>query len=302
MHTGIELRYYCKQMNNSSSNKTTSSEINEVKTFGKVKNVSTDKLIYVYCLTNSTIKLFPITKFKGLKAITICDFTVIVKHVTENEFSEESFKSSLSDPKWLESKAKEHVDVISSIMETGTVLPFKFGTVFQTTDCLEKFIANNKESLTENYLIIDGKEEWSVKIYCDRKILTEQIDELSSKAALLEEQIMSSSPGKAYLLKLKKNDFIEIEMDCICKNKGQDYYNRFRDLSTSNSLNNLLPKELTGRDDTMILNATFLVNKPRVTDFKDTAYNMQQKDAHSGFFVEIKGSLPPFSFISIFDP
>ena len=154
-------------------------------------------------------------------------------------------------------------------------------------------------SLTENFLIIDGKEEWSVKIYCDRKILTGQIDELSSEAALLEKQIMSSSPGKAFLLKRKKTDFIEIEMDRFCKDKGQDYYIRFRDLSESNNLNNLLPKELTGREDTMILNATFLVNKLRVNEFKDAADNLQKKDANSGFFVEINGPWPPFSFISI---
>ena len=88
-------------------------------------------------------------------------------------------------------------------------------------------------------------------------------------------------------------------MDRICKKYGQEYFDTFKILSESTSLNNLLPKELTGREDTMILNATFLISKINVADFTSVAEIMRNKDGNSGFFIEISGPWPPFSFISI---
>ena len=151
----------------------------------------------------------------------------------------------------------------------------------------------------ENFHHIEGKEEWGIKIYCDRKLLSEQIDELSEETAELEKQIMASSPGKAFLLKRKKNDLVENEIDRICKSYGQIYYNEFRKLSVSTNMNNLLPKEFTGREDTMILNAVFLVNKTKVNDFKNTGDTLSKKNENSGCFIEITGPWPPYSFIYI---
>ena len=258
-----------------------------------------NELIYVYCISDIPLGLVRKMESKGLKSLMFGDFYVIVKYVPESEFSEENFKKNLSDIQWLETNAREHIRVISMIMEYSIVVPFKFGTIYNTKDGLKKFITNYSGSLIENFHHIKGKEEWSVKIYCDRKALCKQIDELSEEAAALEKQIMVSSPGKAFLLTRKKTDLIENEMDRLCKNYGQEYYDEFKNLSESASLNNLLPKEFTRRKDTMILNATFLVSKNKVTDFKSTVDTLRKKDGNSGFFIEATGPWPPFSFISI---
>jgi hypothetical protein len=259
----------------------------------------TNNLIYVYCLSNDPPELVGELKSVGLKTIAAGGFYVIVKYVSESEFSEENFKMNLSNIYWLENNAREHVEVINLIMKQKAVIPFKFGTIFLTEVSLMKFITDYSNSLIENFQHIEAKEEWSVKIYCDRKSLSEQIDELSEETAALEKQIMASSPGKAYLLKRKKSELIENEMDRICKSYGQNYYNEFKNLSASTNLNNLLPKEFTGREDTMILNASFLVSKTKVGDFLNTVAVLREKDGNSGFFIETTGPWPPFSFIDI---
>ena len=101
------------------------------------------------------------------------------------------------------------------------------------------------------------------------------------------------------LRKRKKSDLIESEMNRICKTYGQKYFDEFNNLSESTNLNNLLPKEITGKEDTMILNATFLVNTKNVADFKESADLILKKDRNSGFNLEMTGPWPPFSFISI---
>ena len=255
--------------------------------------------IYVYCISNTPPVLGCDIEFEGLETLILNNFYVIIKYVSESEFSEEKYKKNLADIQWIEMNEREHMKRISLIMKSSTVIPCKFGTIFNTKTDLEKFITDYSDFLIEKFHHIEGKEEWMVKIYCDRKVLNEQIDELSEEAATLEKQIMASSPGKAFLLKRKKTELIENEMDRLCKIYGQKYYDEFEILSESTSLNNLLPKEFTGRGETMILNAAFLVNKDKMTDFKNTVETLRKKDGNSGFIIEITGPCPPFSFISI---
>ena len=256
-------------------------------------------LIYVYCISDDHVELLPDLILLGLYSIAFGNFQVIVRNVHENEFSEENLKKNLSDLPWLEINAREHIRVLSLIMKKHSLIPFKFGTIFHSKETVKNFIDDYSDSLIENFNRLRDQVEWSVKIYCNRKLLCEQIDELSNDAADLEKQIMASSPGKAFLLKRKKTDLIENEMDRICANFGQDSYDQLKNLSESAGLNNLLPKEFTGREDTMILNASFLVKNNNVSEIKRIVESFRNKNAKSGFSVEASGPWPPFSFISI---
>ncbi len=256
-------------------------------------------LIYVYCITNSPLGKVGNIKSTGLKPIIFGDFNVISKYVSENEFSEENFKKNLSDIEWLETNAREHIRVIGEIMENCTVIPFNFGTIYNTKESLKKFVLDYSDSLIENFHHLQGKEEWSVKIFANTKVLREQIDELSEEAASLEKEIMASSPGKAFLLTRKKTELIEDEIDRLCKNYGQKYYDKFKNLSVAKSLNNLLPKDYTGRDDTMILNANFLVSKNKSSEFIDQVNALSKESVNCGFIIDATGPWPTFSFISI---
>jgi len=256
-------------------------------------------LIYVYCISNNPPGLTRDMEPNVVKSLKIDMFYVIVKFVSESEFSEENFKKNLSDIQWVELNAREHIMVIRMIMEFGTVIPIKFGTIYNSETSLKKFITDYSGSLIENFDNLVGKEEWSVKIYCDRKVLCEQIDELSEEAAALEKQIMASSPGKAFLLKKKKTELTENEMDRLCKIYGQEYYDEFKILSEATYLNNLLPNDFVEREESMILNASFLISKNKISEFINTVDVLKKKDGNSGFFIESTGPWPPFSFISI---
>jgi len=258
-----------------------------------------NNLIYVYCITNKPPEFGPDLQAIGLEYISINDLFVVVKRVSEDEFSEENFKKNLSDLPWVDLNARQHISVICQIMETNTVIPFKFGTIYHAESGLKKFVSDYSKTLDENLEQLNGKEEWAVKVYCDRKALSQQIDELSAEAAALEKQIMASSPGKAFILKRKKDELIKNEMDRICKIYGQKYFEEFRTLSDSHSLNNLLPNEHTGREDTMILNATFLMCKVKVADMNLKIHTLGKRDADTGFKIEPTGPWPPFSFIAI---
>jgi hypothetical protein len=184
-------------------------------------------------------------------------------------------------------------------MENSTVIPFKFGTIYTSEEGLSKFIKDYSTSLAENLKRIEGKEEWLIKIYCNTKVLNENIDEISEAVAAIQIQIMESSPGKAYLLKRKKADLIEMEVEKFHKIYCQLFFNKLKSLSESYLINNLLPKEITGKIDDMILNATFFVSKNKVHDFISTSDIMMKQYKNYGLTIEASGPWPPFSFISI---
>jgi hypothetical protein len=258
-----------------------------------------NELIYLYCISDSPLGIVRNVKPTYMESLKFDDFYAIVKYVSDSEFSEDNFKIYSANNQWVETNAREHMRVIGMIMEYSTVIPFKFGTIYHTNAGLQKFITDYSVSLIANFDNVRGKEEWAVKVYCNRKALYNQIDELSEAAADLEKQIMASSPGKAFLLGIKKTALVDNEMDRLCEDYGQKYYDEFKSLSEYTCLSSLLSKENTGRAETMILNAAFLVRKDKVPDLKWTFNTLRKKDENYGFSIEATGPLPPFSFISI---
>lgn len=256
-------------------------------------------LIYVYGILNSPRELSNNPLFVGLKCIPFRDLFIVIRMVSDSEFSEENLKKNLADMAWLDTYAREHIRIIGLLMDDGTVIPFNFGTIYTSEDSLIKFSNDYHDSFIENFKYIEGKEEWAIKIYCNTRVLCNHIDELSSEAADLEKQIMASSPGKAFLLRRKKSDLIENEMNRLTKVYGQEYFNEIKKMSEATALNNVVPKELTGRDDTMILNAAFLIFKNKSSEFMDTVSSIKMKYACYGFDIETSGPWPPYSFIFI---
>lgn len=256
-------------------------------------------LIYVYCIVDKHPQIEKNKLTSGLSVITVGGYYVCIKSVSSEEFSEENLKKKFANIAWIKENEHNHIEMITTIMKNCMVIPFKFGTIFNTINSLEKFVDDYSSLLSENFETIKVKEEWSVKIYCDKKILGEQIFELSEEVRKLEQQILESSPGKAFLLKRKKNELKESEVRRLMRINGQKCYEEYRNISYKIHLNNLLPQELTKREEDMVLNATFFVDKKNVMDFVHIA-NLQEEEYKSiGFLFDVTGPCPPFSFASI---
>ena len=256
-------------------------------------------LLYLYCLTNSKDESNFHLVNRDLSWIESTGFYFLVKHVSSNEFSEENFHRNVTNIGWLDNKVREHLSVINSIMKIHTVIPFKFGTIFKSIKSIETFAIEYESNLQQNFETIEGCEEWSVKVYCFRNDLAARIDELSIETAQMEVEIQQSSAGKAFFLKKKKEILIENEIDELCDGYGQEYFGSFLIRSELTKRLPLTSSDITGRKDTMILNATFLVKKEKVAELAQSTERFRLRDAKTGFDIELSGPWPPFSFISI---
>jgi hypothetical protein len=257
------------------------------------------ELIYVYCISDSPLRPDHVSGQGSLECLVFQEFYAIVKQVSPDEFSEENLKKKFADLPWIEIHARNHIRIISEVMKNSAVIPFKFGTIFNSEESLGKFIGDYSGSLAENLGNTKGKEEWSVKIYCNRTLLNQQIGDISPEVGALEEEISKSMPGKAFLLKRKKVELIGTEVEKVMRVCGQSCYDELAALSELTQINNLLPKELSERTDDMILNVSCFVNQGRVNELLCAIGELQKKYKNVGFDMAAAGPWPPFSFISI---
>ena len=257
------------------------------------------ELIYVYCVSQKEPALKDPGPGNNIYAISHQALYAVVGKVSEDEFSEENLKKNLADMNWIEPKAREHIKVINRIMETSTVIPFKFGTIFKTEASLRKMLEDYSRQIKDNIAELDGKEEWSVKIYCNFKVLTEKTVQISGKIKQLDREIFSSSPGKAFLLKKKRNELVKDEVNREIGEYGQCCFGKLKEQAREAVINRLLPREVTEKENEMILNIASLVSKEKAGDFHNAVEELKSKYKESGFEFDCTGPWPPYNFTAI---
>lgn len=278
--------------------------------------VSKEDLIYLYCITNNVPKLkdvdaladnlYPhtnsnITPTKdtigaGVYFIYHQGLYAIVNKVKEFEFGEENLKRNLADLEWIKAKANIHENVIEGIMKNACVIPFKFATLFNTADNLKTMLDQHLEEFKSILKKLEDKEEWGVKIYCDCEKLNENLLQENKELLNLDREIKSSLPGKAYLLKKKKEELLDRAATKKLNEYGQASFDTLRENSPKARINKLLPKEVTERNDEMILNSVFLIDKDKVEDFLNIVEDLRTKYTDKGLFFDCTGPWPPYNF------
>lgn len=261
------------------------------------RKLSRNGLIYLYCVSNKKPELKKINCFvNDLYLVNDKDLWAVVSKVSDDEFSEEKLKKSLADFEWVKRKASLHEKIIEGVMEGTCVIPFKFATLFASEDNLKGMLREQAKILKENLKALEGKEEWGVKIYCDRKKLKESLLEENEMILEINQEISSSSPGRAFLLKKKKEELLNTEMNIKINEYGRESFYSLREQSLQSSFNKLLPKEVTEREEDMILNSTFLLDKKRASDFVHAVENLRERYGHKGFLFDCTGPWPPYNF------
>ena len=151
----------------------------------------------------------------------------------------------------------------------------------------------------ENLDRVEGKEEWGGKIYCNSGKLKESLMQEDEQLLNIDKEIDGSAPGKAYLLKKKKEELLNIAVNKKFNEYGQISFDRLRERSQEAGINKLLPKEVTERSDEMILNSAFLINKDKVGDFLNIVDDLRVEYTDKGLFFDCTGPWPPYNFCGL---
>ena len=88
----------------------------------------------------------------------------------------------------------DHARVIAGCFQHSTVLPFRFGTVFNDDECLRKSIRSNQRQFLNNIEKLRGKTEMHLKIF---------VDDCCGRA--IDKHLPAEVVGRGYLTNLREN-------------------------------------------------------------------------------------------------
>jgi hypothetical protein len=171
----------------------------------------------------------------------------------------------------------EHARVIADCFQHSTVLPFRFGTVFNDDESLRKSIRSNQRQFLGNIDKLRGKTEMHLKI---------MVDDCCSKE--LDRHLPTESVGREYLSNLRENAARQRERQTRARAVAFQMHRLFMPLDEEVSC------RLT-ENGKMMLDIAHLIDRKYVERYQNkfTTTSAVMK----GCALQLSGPWPPYHFV-----
>lgn len=171
----------------------------------------------------------------------------------------------------------EHARVVSHCFRSGTVLPFRFGTVFDSDDALRQAVRSNRKAFLESVDRLRGKAEMRLKL----------IVKDGMKGAMNDIDLPASVGGE-YLTKLRERAQRQRERQTRAKALSVQVHRLFNPLEEEISCKKVYA-------DGMLLDIAHLIDTKCIEKYQ-TRFSIaakQFKDCE----LQISGPWPPYHFL-----
>jgi len=231
---------------------------------------------YAYCITETQGLLsgvrarrpFAIENLRGVNGASVLacpsgEFAVIV--------------SDYSAPQTLNQQAiVDHARVISECFRTLTVLPFRFGTIFESDEALRRAVRANRKTFLETVARLRGKAEMHFKLLVKDGVLEEAVSEAPNGV------------GGEYLRKLRERASRERERQTKARALSMQVHKLFSPLEED---------VICKRTDSgcMTIDFAHLIDSGSITKYQNrySAATRHFKDCQ----ISITGPWPPYHFM-----
>jgi hypothetical protein len=177
-----------------------------------------------------------------------------------------------------EKQVLEHARVVSVCFRSGTVLPFRFGTIFDTDEALRQAVRANRRTFGQSVARLRGKAEMHLKVL---------VRDGSLRAALAD-IVLPDTVGGEYLLKLREK-----------ASKDRERQTKARALSVQvHKLFNPLEEEISCKrvdSDGMLIDIAHLIDSKSVEKYQNR-YSSAAKQLKNCELL-ISGPWPPYHFL-----
>lgn len=255
------------------------------------------QLVYLYCVADMEPKIND--SGNNLYSISHNGLYAVAGRVEHQEFGEEGLNKKMADLEWIKKRAGLHEKVIEQVMSDINVIPFKFATLFNTDNSLKAMLEQYDHEFKAILRKLVNKQEWGIKIYCNMVKLKSGFLDSQEKMLKIEDEIKTSSVGKGYFLKKKKDQLVARMLNDRINECGRESFELLKGLSFEARINRLLPKEMTEREDDMILNSVFLVDREEMSNFQNMVNTLKIHYESKGFFIDSTGPWPPYNFCGL---
>jgi len=236
---------------------------------------------YVYGVVDAFASLPP----GRLRLVEEGVLAAVVGAVPLSEFGEEALAERLNDRRWLEAHVREHEDVLQRLAAGSTVVPFRFGAIFRELDDVVAMLHDRCAELTAALARVRGRVEMGVKGWADREQVAASLGDAQPEAA----------GGRAYLERRLSEQQRAQQVIALLGDIAGDAHARLLRHADEGVANRPQPHELTGRDETMVLNGAYLVGDGAELAAEVAA--LQADYGSRGVSFETTGPWPPHNFV-----
>jgi hypothetical protein len=234
---------------------------------------------YAYCLTEQETltngtrarRPFLLEGIQGVNAAPVLSYPSGEFAVVVSEYDRGTQK--------IEDKAVlEHAHVVSVCFRTGTVLPFRFGTIFDTDEALRQAVRANRRAFGQSVERLRGKSEMHLKLLVRDGSLRDALAELP----------LPQSVGGEYLLRLREK-----------ASKDRERQTKARALSVQvHKMFNPLEEEISCKrvnTNGMLIDIAHLIDSKSVEKYQNR-YSSAAKQLKN-CEISVSGPWPPYHFL-----
>jgi len=215
----------------------------------------------------------------------------VIGEVNAGEFNEQNLQSM----EWLGPRAYRHAALVEKIMGSSSVLPVKFGTIFDSTESLIRLLTLHRERVAAFLEKLRGKSEWSVKGYLD-----EERARCSVRAAnpVIHARFsaLTSAPGARYLQQKQVDVMVDAALRVWVEHQARNIGDVLQTHAVETAELRLLSSEASGRPERMVFNGSFLVADEALPAFRAALSELHETGREGGLMLELKGPWPPYNF------
>jgi len=231
---------------------------------------------YAYCITEQKAFLgsirsrrpFPVENLSGVGnnqvfAYPSGELAVIVSEYTPGELNQQA--------------VIEHARVVSECFRNTTVLPFRFGTIFDSDEALRRALRSNRKAFTDSVSRLKGKAEMHLKLVVKDGSLRQAMNDIE----------LPDSVGGEYLARLREK-----------ASRQRERQTKARALSVQvNRLFHPLEEEVSCRKDEtggMLIDIAHLIDEKAIERYQNSFSSAARQLKNCEIL--ISGPWPPYHF------
>jgi hypothetical protein len=234
---------------------------------------------YAYCLTEQQTtngtrarRPFLLDGVQGVNGAAVLSYPSGEFAVVVSEYDR------TNDTQMEEKHVLEHARVVSVCFRTGTVLPFRFGTIFDSDEALRQAVRSNRRTFGLSVARLRGKAEMHLKVIVRDGSLRDAMQEIT----------LPDTVGGEYLSKLREKAYRDRERQTKARALSVQVHKLFNPLEEEISCKRVA-------SDGMLIDIAHLIDSKSVEKYQNR-YSSAAKQLKN-CELAISGPWPPYHFL-----
>ena len=187
--------------------------------------------------------------------------------------------------------ALAHEHVIETVMKANTIIPMSFGTVFRTDDDIREVLKSIYPSLKDVLKQMANKLEFGLKVTWDRDRIVEELKRENEEIHRFQHELTRKHLQSTYFARMQLGRMIDKALGERAAEVVREIYDGLRAVCVASRDNKVI-------GDKMIMNAAFLIQKEKESEF-DAAVNAVAQKFGDRLNFKYTGPWPPYNFVNI---